>query len=101
MEMLAIGSSAFLPGFALAGVRTALVTDGTQAIARARQTDPEWLVIVEEALVRDAPQPDRAWLETSLRPLIISIGVEDSAQQQRLRRAIRNTLGVDLMEAKR
>ena len=44
--------------------------------------------------MRDAAPQDRAWLETSADPIIITIGVDD-AQSDRLRRAIRDTLGID------
>ncbi len=97
MELLAIGTSAFLPGFALAGVKTVLATSAQSALSHARAAPKGTLLIIEESLVKDVAPQDRAWLETNTDPIIITISADDTAQADRMRRAIRGTLGVDLM----
>jgi len=94
MDLVAIGSSAFLPGFALAGVETVMAHNSSETLSIARSAKPGSILIIDEPLVRDAAPQDRAWLETSADPIIITIGVDD-AQSDRLRRAIRDTLGID------
>lgn len=97
MDLVAIGTSPFLPGFALAGVETVMARNANEAIASARSRKPGSILIIEEQLTRSLAPSERAWLETSVDPIIITIGADDVAQSDRLRRAIKSTLGVDLL----
>ena len=93
-ELTAIGTSRFLPGFALAGVRTVLA--GDDVIEKIREC--EGIVVVEERLLAGLEGGMREELSTSIEPIIIPLSDEGSDEIARLKRLVKDTLGVDLLK---
>jgi vacuolar-type H+-ATPase subunit F/Vma7 len=96
MELVVIGTTGFLPGFALAGVRKTVLADASE-VMRSVEKHHDSIIILDERLASALPQQQREMLETSTRPVVITLAKDGAAQEARLRRAIMNTLGVDLL----
>lgn len=96
MELVVIGTTGFLPGFALAGVRKTVLC-GADDVMRNIEQHQESIIILDERLAAALPPQQRETLETSVRPVVITLAKDGAAQEARLRRAIMNTLGVDLL----
>ena len=47
MDLVAIGSSAFLPGFALAGVETVMAHNSSETLSIARSAKPGSILIID------------------------------------------------------
>lgn len=91
----AIGSSQFLLGFQLAGVREAVLASAEDVLERVAASAAA-VLIVEEDLLESVPSSERERLETSLRPLIVILGRSGTRELDRLDRLIKSTLGVSL-----
>lgn len=98
MEVVVIGGTGFLPGFELAGVRTTVLASKSDVLDRIKEHKDAGLIILDESLTVELPFTKREEIETSVKPIIISLSKDGSAQQARLKRAIINTLGVDLLK---
>lgn len=97
-ELIVIGSTAFTPGFALAGVRTTIISTPERVLADIESHRDAGIIILDGELTATLSATQREEIETSLAPVIITIEKTSDAQEQRLRRAIMNTLGVDLLK---
>jgi V/A-type H+/Na+-transporting ATPase subunit F len=95
MTLVAIGTTEFLPGFALAGVRKTILADSQTVLARIEENRNAALIIVDEKLLAALSPVAREQLELSITPIIIVLG-QDDASTQRLRQNIRETIGADL-----
>lgn len=96
MEICVLGSSSFVLGFRLVGIRKVEVTDErefTECLTAALQ-DPETgiLVLSDEDVARLSPAWKRR-LSDSVRPVVISIG---KAGEEDIRERIKRALGIDL-----
>jgi V/A-type H+-transporting ATPase subunit F len=98
MEIIVIGTTEFLPGFALAGIRNTVLASRETVQEQLKQHADAGIVILEEELAAELPQAKREELETSIKPVIIMLAKDPSSQTLRLKRAIINTLGVDLLK---
>jgi vacuolar-type H+-ATPase subunit F/Vma7 len=96
-EIVVIGSSAFVAGFALAGVRRTELASAQTVLATLQHHMDAGLIILEEELMAPLPPSRRQEIETSIRPVIIPLSRDAAAQTRRLRSAVINTLGVDLL----
>ena len=97
-QIVVIGTTGFLPGFALAGVRNTVLAS-TETVEQQLETHKEaGIIILEEELASHLSTARREQLEISIKPVIIMLAKDPSGQTQRLRRAIINTLGVDLLK---
>jgi vacuolar-type H+-ATPase subunit F/Vma7 len=91
--IVVIGSTGFLPGFALAGVRATVLASTHDVLERIRERHGASIIIVEDALLSSLSPQSRELLETSTRPVIIALGGDDT----RIKQLVRNTLGVELI----
>lgn len=92
----AIGSDRFVLGFRLAGIRDTTVADEENVVQRVREQKAA-IVILDESLLESASDQDLLFLETSMQPIVVFLSEDVAAQQERLRREMRSTLGVDLL----
>jgi vacuolar-type H+-ATPase subunit F/Vma7 len=97
MELVAIGSTAFLPGFALAGVQKTVLASPKDIMEKVKECNDAGIILLEEELLTDITTAQRQTLEISTNPVIIFLGRTNN-QEERLRKAIINTLGVDLLK---
>jgi vacuolar-type H+-ATPase subunit F/Vma7 len=97
-QIVVIGTTEFLPGFALAGVRNTVLANPQTVLQQIDAHRDAGIIILEEELSRDLPIARREELETSVRPVIIMLAKDPTGQTSRLKRAIMNTLGVDLLK---
>lgn len=97
MELVAIGTTAFLPGFALSGVQHTVLASKADVMEKVKEQAEAGIIMLEEELITDITPAQRQELETSTKPVIIFLG-KSNAQEERLRRSIINTLGVDLLK---
>jgi vacuolar-type H+-ATPase subunit F/Vma7 len=96
MDIIAIGTTEFLPGFALAGVRTTLLADEKNVRDILTRHGDAGVIIIDETLLRDFTSAEREEVETSTKPVIISLGKDNEYYNKRLRQSIMETIGVDL-----
>ena len=95
MEIVAIGTSQFLLGFSLAGIeKTILATKETILDLVYQQ---QGIVLLDERLTNHLTFVEREQLETSIDPVVLSLGEKGDQQIARLQRAVKETLGVDLL----
>ena len=94
-ELIAIGTSRFLPGFALAGVKTQLAS--AEDVER-HIRDAEGIAVVEGGLFETIPDEERYELQAGVSPVVIPLSEDNKGELQRLRGMIRSTLGVDLLK---
>jgi V/A-type H+/Na+-transporting ATPase subunit F len=97
-ELIVIGTPEFLPGFALAGVRKTILATPVDAMQQIRQHQDAGIIILDEKLTLGMAQQEREQLDASVAPVIITLAKDGTNQKLRLKRAIMNTLGVDLLK---
>ncbi len=95
MEIVAIGTSQFVIGFSLAGVRTHVAQrkDVLEAIERHKEAG---IIILDEELVAQLHPAELEELQTSASPVVLILGKDSAEHERRLRNTIKTTLGVDL-----
>ena len=98
MELVVIGTTEFLPGFALAGVREIVLATPKTVMDTIKQHTNAGLIILDEELMHELSSAEREKLETSVQPVIITLAKDSRQQDERLRRTVMNTLGVDLLK---
>lgn len=96
MGISAIGKSQFLLGFEMVGIRETILADKDNFMEKIKSTDAQ-IIILDENLLVDMEQSEREALETNPNPVIITLGSSGENYQERLRKAVKNTLGVDLL----
>ncbi len=98
MEIAVIGSSEFIVGFRLAGIRKIYAADNEERlkehIARALEDDEVGILVVDSRDMDRIPPRLRTTLENSVKPTVIAIGGEESGMSMRER--IKRSVGVDL-----
>lgn len=94
MNIVAMGQSAFLPGFGLAGLRTVEATAATLAARIDEQADAA-IIILEEELFMRLPADMRDALETRTRPVVIVMARDPAAEDARVGRMITGIMGID------
>ncbi|MHC1626733.1 MAG: V-type ATP synthase subunit F [Methanoculleaceae archaeon] len=98
MELAVIGSSEFIVGFRLAGIRKVYAPGSDDELVetvRRVLDDPEVAILVMEGSdIGRLPQRLQATLERSIRPTLISIGEEEGGMP--IRERIKRSVGVDL-----
>ncbi|MDI6719772.1 MAG: V-type ATP synthase subunit F [Methanomicrobiales archaeon] len=98
MEMAVIGSSEFIVGFRLAGIRKIYAADDEERlkehIARVLEDDEVGILVMDSRDMDRIPPRLRTTLENSVKPTVIAIGGEESGMSMRER--IKRSVGVDL-----
>ncbi len=98
MEIAVIGSSEFIVGFRLAGVRKIYAADDEEKLKRYIHNvlgDNEVGILVMDSKDMDRiSQRLRTTLENSVKPTVIAIGVQEGGMSMRER--IKRSVGVDL-----
>jgi len=97
MEVVAVGTSKFLLGFALSGVKTVLA-NGENVIEHIGALENAGIIILESSLLDALTHVERERLETSVTPVIITLSEDGAEETTRLKHMIKNTLGVDLFK---
>ncbi len=93
-----LGSTDFVTGFLLAGVRKTIITteDDLEMKVREALSEPNvGILIVDDKDVRRLPSYLRGTLEDSIEPTVISVG-GTSEESTSLREQIKRSVGVDL-----
>lgn len=98
MEIVVIGTTEFTPGFALAGVANTVIANKTNALQKIIEYQDAGIIVLDESLITDIEMAKREELETSIKPIIIMLAKDGAPSRARLKRAIMNTLGVDLLK---
>lgn len=97
MELAIVGTPRFTLGFKLAGVRKTFEAEQTPALndaVRATLRDPEvGILVMETSDVRRLDAALQRDLEKSVRPTLVSIGIEEDTG---LREKLKQAVGVDL-----
>ena len=98
MEIAVIGSSEFIVGFRLAGIRKTIVAEEEENLKAAIQSvmeDPGiGILVLATADFERIPVRLRTTLENSIRPTVVAIGGEEGGMS--LREKIKRSVGVDL-----
>lgn len=95
-DIVVVGSSEFITGFRLAGVRNTIVTDRSnieEVLLTLLKEKKAGVIVLHDADVRQLPRELREMLWDSVKPVVVSIGSEP---ERDLREKIKRTLGVDL-----
>ena len=94
-DIVVIGGQSFTSGFALAGVRKAVTATSQTALQEIAQHKDAGIIIVESSIIEGLSTQERESIETSVRPIIITLGND---KRGRLKQQIISTLGVDLLK---
>lgn len=99
-KIAVIGSSEFIVGFQLSGIKTAIETkiDIMSQIKNLIRNKDIGIVIIEEKALQSLDEIDRNQVEDSISPVFIPLSEEGS--QQSLRRLIMKSIGIDLLAEK-
>lgn len=91
MNVLALGTSEFILGFKLAGMEVELANK-TNIKEKILQHKEAAVVIVDQSIV-ESPEE----LETSIEPVVLLLAPHGEEQLERLKRTVKNTLGVSVL----
>ena len=98
MEIAVIGSSEFIVGFRLAGVRKIYAAEDDEKLRRHINSVLEdgevGILVMDSRDMGRIPARLRTTLENSIRPTVIAIGSEEGGMSMRER--IKRSVGVDL-----
>ncbi len=96
VQVAVLGSSTFVVGFRLAGIRHVVEVsqDPLKDMKTLTQNKEIGIVIVEESIMQSLDLDDRQDIESSVEPVFIPISVY--AEQEGLKRLIKRSIGVDL-----
>ncbi len=98
MEIAVIGSSEFIVGFRLAGIRKIFAAENEEQLrgfVTSVLEDPEvGILVMESRDMQRLPARLQKTLENSVRPTVITIGEEEGGISMRER--IKRSVGVDL-----
>lgn len=98
MEIAVIGSSEFIVGFRLAGVRKIYAAEDDEKLRRHINSVLEdgevGILVMDSRDMGRIPARLRTTLENSIRPTVIAIGEEEGGMSMRER--IKRSVGVDL-----
>ena len=98
MEIAVIGTSEFVVGFRLAGIRKTFVAEEDEKLKASIQKaleDPEvGILVLSAADFARVPVRLRTTLENSIRPTVVAIGEGEGGMS--LREKIKRSVGVDL-----
>ncbi|MGZ4943048.1 MAG: V-type ATP synthase subunit F [Halobacteriota archaeon] len=98
MEIAVLGTTDFVTGFLLAGVRRTIITtrDDLETKVREALSDPDiGILIVDDNDMQSLSPHLRGVLEDSIEPTVISVG-GTSEESTSLREQIKRSVGVDL-----
>jgi len=98
MEIAVVGSSEFVLGFRLAGVRKTYVADSdeklTEQVTRILDDEMVGILVLQSRDMNRIPRRLQATLENSVKPTVIAVGGEEGGMSMRER--IKRSVGVDL-----
>jgi len=98
MEISVVGSSDFVTGFRLAGIRKVYETDrtGIEPVVRTVLEDKDiGILVIHNDDFSKLPESLRALLDASVQPTVITLG-GSSTGSTNLREKIKQAVGVDL-----
>ncbi len=98
MSIGVIGTDEFTSGFALAGVKSVIVTDKdvVSAIKEMKNQKDIMIVVIDETLLEHLDKHDRHDIESSVNPVFVPLSA--SSSQENLRYLIRKSIGVDIQD---
>lgn len=96
VQAAVLGSSRFIVGFQLAGIRETIEAskEPLKDIAELRMKKDIGIVIIEESILEKMDIDDRREIEDSVDPVFIPISAK--AEQESLKRLIKRSIGIDL-----
>src|SRR5512137_1881690 len=98
MEIAVVGSSDFVLGFRLAGVRRTYAAESDEKlveyITRVLDDGSIGILVLQSRDMSRIPRRLQATLENSVKPTVIAVGVEEGGMSMRER--IKRSVGVDL-----
>jgi V/A-type H+-transporting ATPase subunit F len=98
MEIAVIGSSEFIVGFRLAGIRKIYAAEDDEKLKKhitsVLDDDEVGILVMNSKDMERIPPRLRTTLENSIRPTVIAIGAEEGGMSMRER--IKRSVGVDL-----
>ena len=94
--LAAIGTSEFILGFQLAGVRNTIEAkeDFRQQLSGIRQQKDIGIVVIEESLLDRLEIHDRMDIEASLDPVFVSLSAKEDSES--MRKLIKKCIGIDV-----
>ncbi len=95
-HIAAVGSSQFILGFQLAGVRETIELHDNifQSLKELRKNQKIVIVIVEESMLARLAAHERMEIESSIEPVFVALST--TVEQDSLRRLIKKSVGIDL-----
>ena len=95
-QIAAIGTSEFVSGFQLAGVRKTveIKKDAMSQIRDLMQDEEMSIVVIDEKTLNSLESHERVFVEDCIRPVFVPLSME--AAQENLKRLIKKSIGVDL-----
>jgi len=96
LELAVLGSSQFILGFQLAGIRNTIEA-GNNTLSQIKEimNDPKTgIIITEESIMNRLDEHDRSDIEASIKPVIIVLSQQ--AESESLRKMIKKSIGVDV-----
>jgi len=98
MEIAVIGNREFILGFRLAGIRKTYSAENdeqlTNLITKAMQDSDVGILVLNSSDMMRIPRRLHATLEDSVKPTVITLGIEEGGLSMRER--IKRSVGVDL-----
>jgi V/A-type H+/Na+-transporting ATPase subunit F len=93
-----IGSSEFILGFQMAGIRNTFEVDldPYRKMKELMARDDIGIIITEEPLMKNLDEHDRNEIESSVKPVVIVLS--EQASSESLRKMIRKSIGIDLWQ---
>jgi len=98
LELCVVGSSKFVLGFQLAGIRNTIEADETslKLFRECMQNQSVGIIITDEETMEKFDEHDRLQIESSVRPVVIILS--ETASSDSLRKMIKKSIGVDLWQ---
>ncbi|MBI2129665.1 hypothetical protein HYU07_05480 [Candidatus Woesearchaeota archaeon] len=95
-QISAIGTSEFVSGFQLAGVKKIIEArkDPMNQIRELAQDKEMSIVVIDEKTLNSLESHDRVFVEDCIKPVFVPLSME--AAQENLKRLIKKSIGVDL-----
>jgi len=99
MDMAVLGTSEFILGFQLAGIRTVqeAAEDPTDQLISLRETKDIGIIIIDDETLSKVQEHERYLAERSPKPILITLSKKGSAQDD-LRQMVMQAIGVDILK---
>ncbi|NOZ80327.1 MAG: V-type ATP synthase subunit F [DPANN group archaeon] len=99
MEMAVLGTSEFILGFQLAGIRLVqeAAKEPTRQLSDLMENPDVGIIIVDDETLRQVSEHERYRAERSPKPIVITLSKKTGGQDD-LRKMIKQAIGVDILK---